>query len=93
MLARPHSPAGRSRPGAGTSSGPTCHVPARASGAVDVGTHAFERLMARWYAAILESVALQRLPVVDEPWWPQLTTNVAALTDRVAARQVAPAQG
>jgi hypothetical protein len=51
---------------------------------VVVGTDAFERLMARYYAAILETASIQRLAVRDEPWWPQFTENVSALSARVA---------
>ncbi len=58
---------------------------------VVVGTEPFERLMARYYAAILESTRQQRSPVMDEPWWPELEAQVAALLERVAARHAPPA--
>ena len=48
------------------------------------GKDAFERLMARFYAAILATVSLQRLPVREEPWWPDFTRHIGVLTQRVA---------
>ena len=47
-----------------------------------VSRAAFERLMARFYAAIADAATRSGDPAVDEPWWPEITTAARALADR-----------
>lgn len=55
-----------------------------------VGRDAFERLMARFYRAMIDVATRARDPVTRSSWWPQFTGDVAVLTERVNARPKSP---
>ena len=43
-----------------------------------MGRPAFERLMARFFTALVQAVQNQQDPLADEPWWPALAADVGA---------------
>ena len=43
-----------------------------------MGRPAFERLMARFFTALVAAVHDQQDPLADEPWWPALAADVDA---------------
>lgn len=51
-----------------------------------VGREPFERLMARFYAAIVDATTRSEDPAVREPWWPEITAAARTLADRARAR-------
>lgn len=44
-----------------------------------MGRPAFERLMARFFTALVQTVHGQQDPLADEPWWPALAADVGKL--------------
>jgi len=50
-----------------------------------VSEAAFEQLMSRYVAVIVNAVTERQRPEMNEPWWPELVANGRLLAERAAA--------
>jgi len=55
------------------------------SGCVRVRTEVFERLMIRYYRAIIADVTTTNDPIILQSWWPEFTALIEQLEQRQAA--------
>jgi hypothetical protein len=51
-------------------------------GEVDMSRGAFERLMTRYFRAIIENAQRTKHPIRKEPWWPEFVETVQKIEER-----------